>query len=236
MNKKQRALQPHGELTQLARNLWYVEGSIHMPLGDLKRNMIVYRLPSGELLLHSVVAMDEASMQALEALGRPAYLIVPHGSHRLDAAFYKDRYPAIRVLAPAAARAKVEEVVNIDATEEETLPGLGIGVVKIDGMKNDKGENALLVDVDGGKALILNDVIWTRGFSGNPLIRLLGTQGGALGVARAVRWSGVKDRAAVKATLDRLADIPQLELMTVSHGSPVRGRVSERLRAAAAQL
>jgi hypothetical protein len=99
-------------------------------------------------------------------------------------------------------------------------------------------ENALLVDIEGGKALIVNDVIagGGGGFDSNFLIRLLGTPGGGVGIARAVRWVGMADRAAVKAALEKLAEIPNLQLLTLSHGAPVHGRVAERIRGAAAQL
>ena len=226
----------HGPLVQLASNLWFVQGTIHMPLGSIKRNMVVYRLRTGELLLHSAVALDESGMRALEALGRPAYLVVPHGGHRQDARFYLRRYPRLKVLAPAAARAKVEEKVAIDGTVEDVLPGLGITPIRLDGLKAAYSEQALEVDIDGGKALIVNDVIAGDGFNTNFVLRLLGTPGGRLGIARAVRWVGFENAAAVKASLQRLAARPDLKLLTLSHGSPVRERVADGIRAAAAQL
>jgi len=226
-------IRPHGELIPLADNLWYVRGTAHMPVGDLERNMVVYRLPSGELLLHSVIAMNEGGMRSLEALGKPAFMVVPHGGHRLDATFYKERYPELRVFAPAAARAKVDEIIKTDAAEEDALPSLGIGVYKIDGLKPTFGENALVVNVRDGKALILNDLLWGKEIGGNFLIRLLGTSDGELGLPRAVKWASVADKDAVKASLQRLAEIPDLELLTVSHGSPIRGQVAEGIREAA---
>jgi hypothetical protein len=226
----------HGPLVQLAPNLWFVQGTIHMPLGSIKRNMVVYRLRTGELLLHSAVALDESGLRALEALGRPAYLVVPHGGHRQDARFYLRRYPRLKVLAPSAARAKVEEKVAIDGTVEDVLPGLGITPIRLDGMKAAFSEQALEVDIDGGKALIVNDVIAGDGFNTNFVLRLLGTPGGRLGIARAVRWTEFEDAAAVKASLHRLAARPDLKLLTLSHGSPVRERVADGIRAAAAQL
>ena len=241
MSKDKRVVLPHGELIALASNLWYVEGSIKMLMGELKRNMVVYRLDGGDLLLHSVVALSPPGMAALEALGRPAYLVVPHGSHRRDAKFYKDRYPDITVIAPASARAKVEEVIRVDATEEQALPPLGIGLRRVEGMKPDKGENALLVDIEGGKALIMNDAIsgGGGGFSGpasNFIIRMFGTPGGEIGVARAVRWVGIADKVAVKRSLGQLAETPDLKVLTFSHGTPVRQAVAENIRWAAAQL
>ena len=66
----------------------------------LPRNMTVYRLPDGGLLLYSVIAMHEEGLRALEALGTPAVMVMPHDRHQMDAPFYKRRYPKLRVLAP----------------------------------------------------------------------------------------------------------------------------------------
>src|SRR5689334_21696300 len=70
---------PHDDIEQLAPNLWTVRGSLPFPL---KRHMIVDRLGDGSLLLHSVIAMSDEGMAKLEALGRPAVVIVPHTGHR----------------------------------------------------------------------------------------------------------------------------------------------------------
>jgi hypothetical protein len=66
-----------------------------------------------------VIAMSDAGMAKLDALGRVSIILVPNGGHRLDARFYKQRYTDARVVAPAAARAKVEAVVKVDAVAED---------------------------------------------------------------------------------------------------------------------
>ena len=81
---------PYHPLKSLAANLWQVEGSL---ANGFPRNMTVYRLPDGRLLLYSVVAMHAADLEALEKLGRPAIMVMPHDRHQLDAPFYKRRYP-----------------------------------------------------------------------------------------------------------------------------------------------
>ena len=45
-------------------------------------------------------------MQALEALGKPTVMVIPHRRHQMDAPFYKARYPKIRVLAPDPTRVR----------------------------------------------------------------------------------------------------------------------------------
>src|SRR6185369_5421525 len=106
---------PHGKLTQIDENILTVVGEIHMPLMDLPRRMTVVRLSDSRLVVFSAIALDEDEMAALEAYGDPAYLIVPSDKHRLDAKIWKDRYPALLVVAPEGARAKVEEIVPVDS-------------------------------------------------------------------------------------------------------------------------
>jgi hypothetical protein len=190
MPAKPHKILPHDDLEELAPGLWTVRGSLPFPL---KRHMIVYRLADGTLLLHSVLAMDEAGMAKLDALGRPAVLIVPHTGHRMDAPFYKARYPQIRVLAPAAARAKVEEVIKVDATCEEALPALGVRVHPVPGFKN--AELAYELDLAaGGKALVLCDAVanrdYAKGFGGgsSPTSRAASKGDSASRASCAWRW------------------------------------------------
>ena len=96
---------PHGKLTTVDENILTVEGDIHMPLMELPRRMTVVRLADSRLVIFSAIALDEDEMAALEAYGRLAWLIVPNDHHRLDAKIWKDRYPAMRVVAPEGGRA-----------------------------------------------------------------------------------------------------------------------------------
>src|SRR5882724_90295 len=89
---------PHEPLQQLAENLRWVRAPI--PGVSIKRTMTVARLSDGRLVIWSAIALDEPSMQELEAWGTPAFLIVPSALHRLDALAFKARYPALRVFGP----------------------------------------------------------------------------------------------------------------------------------------
>ena len=101
----------HEPLVKLADNLLWVRGAL--PGMSLKRTMLVVRLSDGQLLIHNAIALDEASMAELERFGKPAYLIVPNGGHRLDAPAYKRRYPELRVFTPKGSRARVEQVIAL---------------------------------------------------------------------------------------------------------------------------
>jgi hypothetical protein len=201
--------------------------------------MVVYRLADGTLLVHSAIAMSDEAMANLDALGRPSVLIVPHTGHRMDAPFYKARYPQIRVLAPAAARAKVDDVIKVDATCEEALPALGVRVHPVPGFKN--GELAYELDLQGGgKALVMSDAVANRdhpkGFGGWFFANVTGGIKGPLGVPRIMRIMMVSNKNEARAGLEKLAEIPDIRLLSCAHGRPIRDNVSTALREAASAI
>lgn len=229
------AVFPHGDLMQVASNLWWVKSEqAGMPL---PRNMAVYRLPSGDLVLHSVVCLDAARMKALEALGTPKYMIVPNEGHRTDAPRYKKRYPGLKVLAPKGSRAKIEEVIPVEALCEDALPGVGIVCHDPPGAKPPGHELVYEVEVDGGKALIINDLLGNgpklTGFKG-AIFNLLGS-GGVLGVPRIVRMMFVADASKVRSFLEGLA-ARQWKAITVSHGAAITDDCAGHLKRAAERL
>lgn len=236
MAEKVQKVLPHGELEELAPGLWSLTGSLPMPL---RRNMIVYRLPDRSLLLHSVIALDESGMAKLDALGKPAIMIVPASGHRMDAVFYKRRYPKLKVISPAASRAKVEQVIKTEGTCEEVLPALGIGLHPMLGFR--QGEIAYELPINpplnGGRALVLCDALANAdhppGLGGKLVEVVLGGVKTRLGVPRIVRVMMVKEKEAARGAIKRLAEIKNLEVISVAHGRPVRGNCAEALREAA---
>ena len=201
---------PHDLPTLVAPGLWRVVGSLAFPL---KRNMFVLKLPDGGLLLHSVVAMNDAGLAALEALGRPAIMVVPHPMHVMDAPFYKARYPHLRVVGRADAGARVKGV-SFDGTPEQVLPALGIGVHLAAGMKID--EIVLDVPIGDGRGLLFTDLVGQNEGATSFLLKLLGPPGGA-GVARIVRFRQIADKGAVRDFLRSPAETPGLRLWAGLH-------------------
>jgi hypothetical protein len=219
---------PHRELCEIAPDLWQLQGALPFPL---PRNMTVYRVPNGDLLLSSVVALDEAGMKKLEALGKPAWLLVPHPMHTMDAPFYKQRYPEIRVIAPEDAKRELGSV-KVDHTPESGLGELGVRHHVADGMKY--SEIVLDLEIDGGRALVFTDLVG-EGRAPGLLMRVLGPPGGS-GVARIVRWRQVGDKPAVRSFLEKMAETPELKLVATGHTPPITSECGEFLRRAAGTL
>jgi hypothetical protein len=227
---------PHGKLVQIDENILTVVGEIHMPLMDLPRRMTVVRLADAGLVVFSAIALDDDEMAALESYGRPAYLIVPSDRHRLDAKTWKDRYPEIQVIAPEGARAKVEDVVEVDAVAPH-FDDPAVQFVTVPGTRG--REAALVVRTPKGTTLVLNDVVGNirdaAGFGGW-LLQLAGFAGHDAQIPAVVKLAVIEDKAALRAQLLQWAEIDTLIRILVSHGSPIEDQPRQVLRELAASL
>jgi hypothetical protein len=227
---------PHGQLTQVDEGILTVTGDLHMPLADIPRRMTVVRLADGRLVVFSAISLDEAQMREIEACGPPSFLVVPNDHHRLDAKAWKERYPAMQVVAPEGARKKVEEVVRVDTTD----PRWGDPNVQFVTVPGTKGrESALVVTTPNGTTLVLNDVIGNMpgesGFGGW-FLRTMGFAGDEPHIPRPVKLLMVDDKAALRQQLLKWAAIDSLGCILVSHGVPIQHRTRETLRELAATL
>jgi hypothetical protein len=207
---------PHGKMEKLADNLYTVTGRLKMPLGETTRRMTVARLADGRLVIYSAISLDEREMAKLEALGEPAYLIVPNGIHRMDAKPWKDRYPGLVVIAPAGARERIGEIVAVDAT----LVDLGDPRVRVHAVPGTKDrELAMVVD----KTLVVSDLIFNLpkipGVMGWAL-RLLGFGPGHPAIPKLVKRKLFGDERAVKSQLRRWAN-DGIDRILVAHGAPI---------------
>jgi hypothetical protein len=226
----------HGPIEPLAENLWCVHGSL--PGMSLKRVMTIAKRNDGKLVLHSAIAMSEDKMRELEALGEPAYLIVPNRGHRLDAPAYKKRYPSIRVYAPKGGRKGVEEKVPVDGTYEDFPADDAVRLEMLQGVKDEEG--AMIVTSKDGVTVVLNDAVFNMDRKRDPLGFLFTTVlGSAPGprISRLVKLLFVKDKAAFRADLERLAETKDLVRLMVAHENVAHGaEAAAALRKAATYL
>jgi hypothetical protein len=215
--------------------VWRLEGSL--PDMGLKRVMTVIRRADGRLVIHNGIAVDESTLEQLRALGEPAFLVVPNGYHRLDAAAWKERFPEIRVVCPEGARKKVEQKVPVDLGYRD-FPGDEVVTAElIDGVA--EGEGAFVVRSADGVTLVLNDVVFNmphlEGIEGLVLRWVTASTGGPR-VTRLARWAIVKDRRALRAHLLRLAELPGMKRIIVSHHIPIVDDAAATLRQVAETL
>jgi hypothetical protein len=225
---------PHDRIQKLEQNLWAVSGAL--PRGPMNRRMSMARLGDGALVFHNAVALDDGSMRAIEAFGRPAFLVVPNGFHRLDVHAWKERYPQAAVLCPPAVRARVAQVVTVDGGWELLPRDPALEAVPLDGSR--WGEAALLVRSGARASLLFGDTVMNiphQGGVGGLVLRLVGSSGGPK-VTRIARLLTVSDARALAAHLERLAATPGLARLVPSHGDLVEGDAGAVLRDVAARL
>ncbi len=226
---------PHGPIEKLSERLWRVEGEL--PGVPMKRVMSIARRADGDLVVHNAIALADAQMAEIDAWGKVAVIVVPNGFHRLDAKIFHDRYPAARVICPTGARAKVAQVVDVAGTYAEEPNDGTVDLQELDGTKQREG--ALIVRDAGGTSLVLNDAVFNMphvsGFTGFVLRRVTSSTGGPR-VSRIMKTFVISNAKAFRAHLERLADLPGLARIIVSHHQTIDQDPAGTLRAVAAAL
>jgi hypothetical protein len=226
---------PHGQLSAIEDNLLTVTGDLPMPFGGFPRRMTVVRLRDGGLVIYSAMALSEEEMTALDSFGTPRFLIVPSDIHRMDAKPWKERYPNLRVIAPAGARDEVEAVVHVHGANVD-FGDPDVSYLTVPG--TDGHEAALLVHSPTGTTLVVNDVIWNvhhRSGIGGWLFRLFGLTKNKPQVAAVVRRK-IADPHALSAQFEAWSHLGDLKRIIVSHGDIIERNPPAVLRELAHKL
>lgn len=226
---------PHGPLVTLDEGLLTVAGEIRMPIGNFPRRMTLIVLKGGQVGVWSAIPLREPEMQEIEALGEPAFLIVPGIAHRLDLKPWKRRYPKAKVVCAPGAREAVAEVVEVDATTN-ILGDPSVHFFTVPGV--DEKEAALLVRRKSGTTLVVNDILANvrhpHGIGAHIMARLLGFGVNRPRMPRIGKRMFVKDANALASAFRSWAKEPGLERIVVSHGDVIvdsPGQVLERVAA-----
>ena len=226
---------PHGPLAQLSERVWRLEGDLAgMPM---KRVMTIAKRGDGGLVVHNAIAADDSTMAAIAKLGEIRTILVPNGFHRLDAGVFHERFPEAQVVCPPGARAKVEQVVPVNATYDAVPADGGVELQALDGTKGREG--AMIVRDGDGTTVVLNDIVFNMphvpGIQGFVLKNITGSTGGVK-VTRIARLFLVAEKAAARAHLERLAALPDLRRVIVSHHETIDRDPGPALAQAAATL
>jgi len=228
---------PHGVLEQIDDGLLTIAGDVPMPLGNFPRRMTVVGLTGHRTAIFSAIALDRPEMERIEALGTPSVLIVPGDAHRLDARIWKQRYPAIKVLAPPGAEERVEEAVAVDSTHD-IIGDPSVDYIIVAGVE--EHEAALMVRRASGSTLIVNDIIGNvahpHGIGAHVMARLFGFGVSAPQIPRPVKRKIIRDPKALATQFREWAAEATLKRIIVSHGDPIEKDVKSVLIALAETL
>lgn len=226
---------PHGPIEKLGASLWRVEANLPGTL--MKRVMTIGKRADGSLVIHNGIPLGDAEMGEIEAWGKVGAIVVPNGYHRLDAKVFADRYPEAKVLCPPGAKAKVEQVVKVHGSYAE-LPVDGVlDLELLDGTKQREG--VMIARSGAETSLVFNDAVFNMphlpGFMGFVLRRVTSSSGGPR-VSRIAKMFVVADKPAFRAHVEKLADLPGLRRVVVSHHNTITEDPSGTLKSVVAAL
>lgn len=226
---------PHDPIEKLTPNLWRVQGDL--PGMPLKRVMTIVRREDGTLVIHNAMALEDAAMKEIDAWGEVAFLLVPNGWHRLDAKVFAARYPNAKVLCPRGSRKKVSEVLPPNGSYEDFPADGVVSLETLDGTAAMEG--AMTVKGAGGTTIVLNDAVFNMphlsGAQGWVLKNITQSSGGPR-VSRVAKLFMIKDKASFAAHLERLAAVPDLQRVVVSHHDTISDDPAGTLRRVASTL
>ncbi|HET9622107.1 MAG TPA: hypothetical protein VFP84_12115 [Kofleriaceae bacterium] len=207
---------PHHPLEALSERVWRVEGTVVRT--PLQRVMTIARRSDGGLVVHSAIAVDKPTLSAITALGDVKVIVVPNAFHRLDARVFHARFPDAQVVCPPGARKAVEQVVPVGATYDGLPADPAVELQTLDGTKGREG--VMIVRDADGTTLVFNDLVFNMphvgGVQGFVLRHITGSSGGPR-ITRIAKLFLIHDRDAVRAHLERLAALPDLRRIIVSH-------------------
>lgn len=215
-------LYPHGPLSFVDDGLFVVEG--RWKRSPLERKMTVFLLASGELAVHSPIAMDEAGMAALEAVGRPAWILVPNRIHGSEADWYADRYPSARVLVPAECRPKLfDRLKRIDGSLDDDWPEPLSGEIAMVPVRGTRMGEVAAIHAPS-RTLVLTDLCFNYGPGDLPalasLVMRLNGAYGRFGPTRFLKSFVIIDVRAVKRSIETILE-HDFERIVVSHGRTI---------------
>lgn len=212
-------LYPHGPINFVDDGIFVVEG--RWKRSAFERKMTVFRLSSGDVAVHSAIAMDEAGMAALEAIGHLSWILVPNSLHCSDASWYGERYPSARVLVPAAKRAMLfEKLRRIDGSLDEDWPESLLGELAIVPLRGTRIGEIALVHLPS-RTLVLTDAVFNYRGKDLPFVARTFMRAnrayGRFGPSRIFTSFVIDDRGAFLGSIDQLLEY-DFDRVIMSHG------------------
>jgi hypothetical protein len=209
-------------MDEIATDVWRIEGPVLRMPGGVKvpASSTVIRLPDRSLLVYAPVAFDDATAAAIDAAGEVAHIVAPNLYHHLSLAVAAARWPRATVhLAPGLAEKERGLPAGRAIAGGERVWGDAIEAELIGGTP--KINEVVLLHRPSG-TLVCADLVFHMGPPANLRSRLAFAMMGVGGRAAQSRmWSFLrKDRAAARASVDRMVSWPIARLVTC-HGAPI---------------
>ncbi len=154
MSRSHAPVQPHGDIGELARGIYWVRGSVKMGPGmRVSRNMTVIE-SDGALTLVNAVRLDDRGEARLTELGAVTHVVKLGYFHGMDDAYYVDTFEAAYWALPGGTRRR--EPTPSETLSKDHLPCADMELFAFEHAR--KPEGALLV-ARGGGVLVTCDAV-----------------------------------------------------------------------------
>jgi len=224
---------PHDAIEKLDENLWAVKGKI--PGVPMHRRMCIVKRSDGRLLFFHAIPLEERTLSEVTSWGKPAFLVVGHDLHAVDADAFSQRL-GLKIFGPKQKDTQLRERVELAGHLEDVPADPVVSIEAVAGTKS--GEPVISVLSGGGqrRSLLFCDALHNNAPERTSLILRLAGFAGGLKVPPVFKLLFTSDRKALRAHLEKLAALPGLSRLVPCHGDVLASGVPEALRAAASRL
>ena len=225
---------PHSTIQKIEENLWTVENKV--PGTQIGRRMCIIKRTDGSLLFFHAIPLDEQTLAEVRAWGTPAYLVLGHDQHTMDAHAFQEKL-GLKVYGPKENHAALQERVTLTGALEEVPSDPSMDIIGVPGTK--KGETAIILrsGADNRVSILVSDVLHNTHREDTSLpFRIMGFTSNAPKVVPAFRMLFIKDKSVLKNVLTKWADLPNLKRLVPFHGRIVEQDAAGAIRAAASKL
>jgi hypothetical protein len=220
---------PHDPIEKLDDNLWTVESPV--PGVPIRRRMSIVKRSDGQLVFFNAVPLDEKSLAEVAAWGKPAFLVIPHDQHGIDAHAFMNKL-GLKMYGPRASEAKMRKRWELAGTLEDLPADPHVSFESLDGTKT--GEPVAIVRSGERVSLLFSDAYQDASGYSLPLAMRLAGFGGGPKVVPLFKWFFTKDKPAFKAHLEKLAALPGLTRIVPCHGAIRQAGAADTLKQVAA--
>ena len=215
-------LQPYERLRDLGNGLHVLDGDWYDT--PFRRRMTVMRLTSGQLAIHSAIALKDEDYAWIEKLGEPRWILVPNRFHCSEAHVYRERYPTAHVLSSRLAIPEVARQCTVDGTLPEALPLPARSEIECIEPAGQRFLDECVFLHRPSRTLVLTDLAFNlapaRGFVQKLLYKLNRLDRG-FGPSRIFETVFVRDKAEFRASLQRIVSEWDFDRIIVNHGEIV---------------
>ncbi|MEQ8692652.1 MAG: DUF4336 domain-containing protein [Pseudomonadales bacterium] len=218
-------------ITEIGLDIWTMEGPELVFAGaEMGTRMTIVKLASGDLWVHSPVALDAATIEYLTLLGGPVrHLVAPNRFHHLFLSQWRERWPSAVVYAESGLLKKIPAIEPALTLSNDAPPAYRADIEQILFDCNPFFSEAIFFHRPSA-TLILTDLFINLCVDHVPLLPRLFLRFEQViyphgGMPRLLRWT-TRDKVRARTVFQQLLDW-QPRQITFAHGQPLAGSPEE---------